>query len=177
MMFKRRRARPGQAGFTLIELMIAVALLGVGLAFITNMFLNGWRLWKRSFDELILQRNARDTMAVVTRALREAKPGTVQIGTPANGPQFSQITFTTGQNVNWKVWQSNSQIKYFSTTTTGMSTTLLLASSDVGNLYFVYSSNQDLSLVDVGLTCTKIPYSQARMLVVQLVERVRLRNP
>src|SRR6185503_15430525 len=82
----------GERGFTLIELMIAVALLGVGMAFITNMFLNGWRLWKRSYDELNIQRNTRDAVALITRSLREASAATVSISTPAGAQQFGQIS-------------------------------------------------------------------------------------
>jgi len=168
----------GERGFTLIELMIAVALLGVGMAFITNMFLNGWRLWKRSYDELNIQRNTRDAVALITRSLREASAATVSISTPAGAQQFGQISFRTGQGVGWIFRQSGTSIIYVTQMQAGPATgTTILLTSDVDSLTFVYPNLQDTHLIDVGLTARKIPYSKGNPIIVQIVERVLMRNP
>jgi prepilin-type N-terminal cleavage/methylation domain-containing protein len=182
---RRRRA---DAGFTLTEVMIAVALLGVGLAFITNMFLNGYKLWKRSFDEMLLQRSARNSMNFITQALRGASPGSVRISTPANMPLFSEIRFTDEKKNGWWFYQKMRGYSvregatlydagYWTVLPGGVSTTGFLA-DHVESLSFVYPSFQDVRLIDVGITMRQMPYRDApRPLVMQLVERVLMRNP
>src|SRR5947207_15899180 len=83
-----------EAGFTLIELMIAVALLGVGMAFMTNTFLKGWELWKRNYTDLLLQRQGRMAMEQIVQGLRQAEPSTIVIDSLAGEPKFSRISFT-----------------------------------------------------------------------------------
>ncbi len=182
------RRAAGETGFTLIEVMIAVALLGVGLSFITQMFLGGYRLWKRSFDELIIQRQARTGLSFITQALREAAPGTVKISTPAGMPMFSEIQFKDGRDRNWwfhqKLRQYDSkmgttiyEVDYWMNTGTGAGTTQFLA-DHVDAISFVYPSFQDTRLIDVGITMRVLPYRNVAVpVVIQLVERVLMRNP
>ena len=80
---------------------MAIAILGIGTAFITSMFVNGYRLWKKSFDELLMTQSARRSMAVITRALREANPGSVELSTPGGMPRFSTISFLDGRGRSW----------------------------------------------------------------------------
>lgn len=194
----RRRGflrHPGDRGFTLVELMMAVAILGIGTAFITSMFLNGYRAWKRSFDEMLLQQGARRSMAIITRALREGSPGSVQISTPAGMPQFSQIAFRDGRGKGWIFRQrmkgtdpvasaSVFLIEYVVSTADwpssppGVISATMFLADDVSMLSFVYPSFQNGRLIDVGITMRKLPYRNGSgPVTVQLVERVLLRNP
>lgn len=173
----RARTGTGERGFTLIELMIAIALLGIGLAFITNMFLNGWRLWKRSYDELLLQRDTRDTMALMTRALREGKPGSIAIDSIGGNPLYSRIVFQDGRGQSWLFRQNGSVAEYVLTTAQGVSSTNFLM-RNVTVLNFTFPNYRDFTLVDVSLVASKKPYSDARQpILIELVERVMLRNP
>lgn len=173
----RRRHGSGQAGFTLIEVMIAVALLGIGTAFITNMFLNSWRLWKRSYDELLMQRDSREAIALIGRALREASPGSVIVSSAGNAPLYSRIDFTDARGRNWTFSQSGYRVNYITKLASGSSATLFLL-DHVSTLTFTYPNFQDRGLMDVGLVVSSTPYRDApRPIVIQLAERVMIRNP
>lgn len=167
---------------------MALAILAVGTAFITNMYLNGYRLWKRSFDELLMQQAARRTMGHIVQALREGSPGTVQISTPAGMPKFSQISFQDGRGRGWIFRQRYKgrdvvasatvyAAEMVMRTSAGASATTFLAEY-VSSLSFVYPSFQDTRLIDVGITMQRTSYRPGAVpTTVQLVERVRMRNP
>ena len=168
--------RRGEGGFTLVELMMVVALLGVGFGWITQLFLNTYQLWKRAFDELILQQQVRQSMAVMTKALRECKPGSATVDTPAGEPVYSTIRFTDGRNNWWVFKQSKSKLYAVHRQGAGSATDMLC--SNVDAVAFLYPSFQDLTLVDVSITARKLPYARApKAIVLQLVERVMMRNP
>ncbi len=176
MMRKRPDLGSSQAGLNLIELLIAMALMSIGFAIIVTMFVNGWQLWRRSYTELMLQREAREAMTLIARTLREASPGTVRIDTPTGGIKFSKISFTDARNKGWIFKLTGETLDHVTVMTNGTSATIFMM-RDVTSLTFVYPSFQDRSLIDVGLTCKKVPYGTERPIVVQVVERVILRNP
>jgi len=183
-MIRRRagRAAAGERGFTLVELMIAVALLGIGTTFMTMLFLKSFQNWKWNFDSLILQRNMRLSMSTVTKALREAKPGTVVISTPTWGgvpaPKWSSIAFLDGRSQRWCIYQKGVSVYMVIPGQNGLSATSTVA-SDIDALSFVYPSFQDLSLIAVGITGRKLTVlrNSPAPVIFQLVERVMLRNP
>ncbi len=176
MRCRRFVPRP-ERGFTLVELLMAIALLGVGTAWIVMLFMKTWELWKRNFEELLLQRDARSAMTTMVQGLREAKTGSVQITKAANGTNFSQINFIDGRGRSWNIRQEGAKVLALMPQSNGISSTMYLA-DNVQALYFIYPNFADMGLVDVGLTLRKAPYQHTpKVIVVQLVERVMLRNP
>jgi prepilin-type N-terminal cleavage/methylation domain-containing protein len=178
-----RGARLRQSGFTLTEVMMSVALLGIGFGFVVAIFMKHWELWKQSFDELMMQRAARQAVIQMTMALREASPGTVVIDSITGNPNYSRIAFTDGRGKPWSFWQKSGRIEGYGTNRTKamggteISVTKFLA-GDVATLTFIYPNFQDVTLIDVAVTCQKTPYARAvKPIVVQMVERVMLRNP
>lgn len=180
MAFSRRAWKtPNERGFTLVELCMAMAMLGVGLGFIVMLFSNTWRLWKRSYDELLMQEGARTAMAFMTKALREGSPGTVNIDSQTGSPPLSRIAFTDGKGTTWTFKQDGYALRYYQSWTYGSSATTFLTGA-VEMLSFVPPNMQDFGLIDVSLVCSSTPYTFAgskTRIRMQLVERVILRNP
>jgi len=188
MKINRLIRRRSESGFTMTELMIAVAMLGIIGGIWVNVFIGGWRTWQRNFKELTAQQSARRAMAIMVQAIREGRPGSVIISKPTNGPNFSQIAFTDGRWRNWIFRQNGTRLMTVMPLvpmSNGQpipngpvaSTTDFLA-GDVQAVFFTFPSFSDTGLVDVGLTIRVFPYPQAaNPIVVQLVERVMLRNP
>jgi len=179
-MRKFRLLRPrSESGFTMTELMIAVAILGIGMGVWVDLFLKTWQNWKRNFDEMSAQQGARRSMAIMVQAIREGRPGSVVITKAANGGNFSQISFTDGRWRGWVFRQDGARLMAVVPLVEGPnpSTTQFLA-ENVQSVYFTFPSFADMSLVEVGLTIRKWPYQNApNPIVIQLVERVMLRNP
>ncbi len=173
---RKMRVRSSEAGFNLVELLMCVALLGVGFGIISTMFIQGWNLYKKSYTELILQKKSRETMAVIAMALREASPGSVRISTPAGSPQYSRIDFMDARGRGWVFRMSGDTVERIAPMADGTSATLFMMRK-VTSLSFVYPSFQDLTLIDVALTAQERPYVRSEMAVVQVVERIILRNP
>lgn len=180
-----RRKNRSQSGFTLTEMMISVALLGMGIGFVVDLFLQTWQLWKRSYDELAMQRDARMAVGLMARTLREGSPGTVTIDAITGNPAYSRIAFTDSGGRRWKFWQNGNRIEYYgwskmvnaSYAITAQSGSTMFLATDVATLTFIYPNFQDSGLIEVAITCQKTPYARARPIVVQLVERVMIRNP
>jgi len=172
------RSRSPESGMTLTELMIAVILLGIGMGWIVTMFLQGWNLWKRNFDELILQRNTRLCMKRIVQATREAQAGTIVISKAANGPPYSEIAFIDGRKHYWIFRQNGAKVTVLMPLASGISTTQILISGGVQSLTFAFPNLSTKSLVDVALTARTKPYQKAVVpIVIQLAERVMVRNP
>lgn len=169
-----RRGRPREGGFTLVELSISIALMGLGMAFIVSMFMNSYRLWKKTYDGLILQRNTRDAMSKMVQALRQAHPGSLLITSPAGS--YSQVAFTDARNRGWVFRREGSRLQYVTSFSWGGSTTTYMM-SDVESLMFTFPNFQDIALLDVAITASKVPYQNSDPIVIQQVERVLMREP
>ncbi len=163
-----------EKGFNLIELSIAMALMGLGFAFMSQMFLNSYRLWKKSFDTLVLQGKARHTVAFMVRHLREGHPGSVELASPSG--RFSEITFRDGREKFWVFRKTGDTIQYIASYSWGGSSTNFMMSR-VETLAFTYPNFQDTGLIEVALTASQVPYSNGEPIVVQVLERVLMREP
>jgi len=115
-------------------------------------------------------------MARMVQIMREAKPGTTVISTSATAGKFSQVSFQDGRMRGWIFKQQGSKLYYVTALADGTSVTQFLG-DNVETVVFSYPSFQDVSLIDIALTMKKTPYSKANPIIVQLVERVMVRNP
>lgn len=66
-----RRLR-GESGLTLIEVLLAMALLGLVTAAIFSFYFSGVRTWRRGVDRMDCQQSARTAVDLVVRELRFA---------------------------------------------------------------------------------------------------------
>ncbi len=84
-----------QKGFTLIELMIVVALLGILGYGIMKFFSNTYRTWWQTSQQIDAQQKARVAMDEMTRFIRQARPVVdIVVGEQAGEDPNTMITFT-----------------------------------------------------------------------------------
>lgn len=84
-----------QRGFTLIELMIVVALLGILGYGIMKFFSNTFRVWWQTSQQIEAQQKARVAMDEMTRFIRQARPvADIVVGEQAGEDPNTMITFT-----------------------------------------------------------------------------------
>jgi len=171
-----KRGRKGQAGFTIVELLIALAIMSVGIGIVALQFRTMWDLWKKNWTELLLQRGARMTLEQMAQGLRQAKPGTVTIDSLAGEPNYSRVAFT---HVKEQAWQFYKQGDRVYVVRPRLGTTIFQTDSlteRVEALQFTYPSFQDTALLDIGITLSQTAYRD-HIVRLQLTQRVEMRNP
>ena len=85
-------------GFSLIELIISMAILGIVLAALTSLFASQSRHYTAQNEILEMQGNARAAMDFVTRTMRGLK--TPDITITGEGTGDSKITFSAVKTIN-----------------------------------------------------------------------------
>ncbi len=98
-----RRAR--LSGVTLVELLINVSIVGAIGTVTAALFLGGFRNWQVSRVKTEIQRDARQSLDLMSRYFRQGLASTVTIRRKANQPAYSWATFTykDTNNVNHTV--------------------------------------------------------------------------
>ncbi len=84
-------------GYTLIEVMIAVAIMAIVIAGSSRFFTNSVKSWSSNYAKLELQQNARNAMDEMTKSLLGASAATVVID-PAAVPANSMITYQVNKD-------------------------------------------------------------------------------
>ena len=83
-----------QKGFTLIELMVVVALLGILGYGIVKFFTNTFRTWWQTSQQIDAQQKARAAMDEMTRFIRQASPVVnIVVGEQVGEDANTMITF------------------------------------------------------------------------------------
>ena len=160
----------GERGFTLVELMISVALLGMGLAYVTTVFLRGWENWKRNYTDVTTQRDGRIALDLMAQGIRQARPMAVKIDNVTGEAWFSRISFTHVKEQKWTFWKEGGKLYK------AVDSSTMFLCDGVQALQFTYPNLSDFKTIDIGLTITR-PTFQLKTLTVQLTQRVGLRNP
>lgn len=162
-------------GFTLVETIIVVALIGLLAMVAPRMFLSATRYIRMTRAQFEIQRDSKDAMLLINRALRQAKASSVVVSNEASQPPFSKITFdkfiTTSTVRTMGFYQQGTTLYEVSQGSTRP------VSSNLRYLAFSYPRTDNSYIVSISLTMEKATY-QGRSKALQLaVEKVRIMNP
>ena len=101
-----------QRGFTLIELMVVVALLGILGYGIVQFFTGTFRVWWQTTQQIDAQQKARVAMDEMTKFIRQASPVTgIAIGQQAGEDPNTMITFPHIDGRQFQYYQSGDSLK------------------------------------------------------------------
>ena len=161
----------GRVGFTFIEAMLTVAVLGILATMSAQILLQVNRYFIMSRTRLDLQREARAVMYVVTRGLRQAQSDSILIDRAATSqPFYSRITLTKIQGTTMSLNQSGADLVM----TVGTKTQTL--SKNVRYLAFSFPRSDQLSIVSVSLTLEGLIYEGRKKALHMASEKVRVMN-
>ena len=141
-----------QKGFTLIELMVVVALLAILGYGIVRFFTSTFRIWWQASQQIDAQQKARVAMDEMTRFIRQARPVTeIVVSEQAGEDANTMITFTrthidTRQISYYKSGGSLKRVVDDGVTTV----TTDLIPEDVNSIYFVLDSTITPTQVDIS---------------------------
>lgn len=153
-------------GFTLVEVLVSVAITSMAVVVIFTLFNQGDALFQQEIVLLDLQQQVRLAMDGMSREIRQATPlANVSItGAPGNNTiQFSVINAT--QNVTYFLNASNQIIRQHPPAADK------ILAHFIGNLTFSLNAN----VVSLGINATKTD-NKGRLLLFSLNQKVRLRN-
>lgn len=157
-------------GYTLVEIMVMVAILGVLASIGAPLMINANRFFILNRTKVELQREARSAIALITRNLRQAKATTMVITQNSGQPTYSKITFTKVTGGTLSYYQNNNQLVQAS----GAQTMVL--SKNIRFLTFNFPRSDDLSIVSVSMTVEKAIYEGKTKALQMASEKVRVMN-
>jgi prepilin-type N-terminal cleavage/methylation domain-containing protein len=166
----RLRALRSRRGYTLVELMLVVAILGivstVGPVMMTQ--LQNFYLMTTARNEI--ERDARSSLDIMNRMIRQAKDGTIVVDQPTSGGPYSRIRFTLVDGRYCEFRQSGSSlIQQLQGTTSTVSKNLVY-------IAFTFPHSDDPTIVSVSLTMGKA-IQLGRIKVLELtIQKVRVMN-
>lgn len=166
-MVKRIRAR---AGYSVTELMIVVAIIGILASVGGRVMLQVNRYFIMTNTRTDLQREARDLMAVINRNLRQAQASSITIDTVPGQPFYSRLTFTKVQGTTMSFYLSGTSLIQ----KVGSKTRIL--TKNIKHLAFTLPRSDDLSIISVSVTLEKGIYQGRTKALHMASEKVRVMN-
>ncbi|PKM92558.1 MAG: hypothetical protein CVU80_02725 [Elusimicrobia bacterium HGW-Elusimicrobia-4] len=156
-------------GFTLVELMINVAIISIIAFTLTSLFLKWIQFWQLSKAKTEVQRDARTCISAINRNLRQSTASSVVVDRyDSNQPPYSRISFTKKDKTHI-YYQKGQEFYQVVDSTTCLSKSLRA-------VLFIYPQTSDDSIINVSLTFEKKTYSSQTKALQLSVEKVRVMN-
>ncbi len=142
-----------QKGFTLIELALVIALLGIlGYAIVT-FFTNTYRTWWQTSQQIDAQQKARAAVDEMTRFIRQARPVTaIVVGEQAGEDENTMISFTRIDGRQFQYYKSGDSLKRVVD-----GTTTDLVPEDLASVFFILDSTGSPTQVDISNLTVETP--------------------
>lgn len=167
----RERAQlRGRGGYTLTEMMLVVAILGVLALVGPPLLINMTNFWRQTGARASVTRDARASLDIIDRMLRQAQASTIVIDQAAGQPSWSRISFTLIDGRAMSFYQSNN-VLYVKN---GTSVSPLC--SDLGFIAFSFPRSDDTSIVSVALTTQAASYLGQSKALQLSIQKVRIMN-
>lgn len=158
-----------QDGFTLTESLIVVAILGIVFMVGPRLFTQVMRFYFLHDAKIEIQRDARASLDVINRMLRQATSTSIVVDQVTGQPPYSRVSFTTVQGQNMMFYQSGSSLYQVARSTTTLSKNLRY-------IVFTYPRSDDPTIVSVAITMEKATYQGGTKALELSVEKVRVMN-
>ena len=158
-----------RSGFSTIELMIVMAILGAIVMIGPRLFINLTRFYQLHNAKVEIQRDARASLDILNRFLRQAQSYTVVVDQASGQPPYSRISFRTVSGQSLSFYQSGRSLFQVAQSTTTIS-------KNVRYIAFTYPRSDDPSILSVALTMEKATYEGRNKVLELSIEKVRIMN-
>jgi hypothetical protein len=152
-----------------MEGMIAITILAIMVFIAPTLLTQVTRFYQLHNAKVEIQRDARASLDIINRFLRQSTWYSVSVDQVAGQPPFSRINFITidGQNVTF--YQQGRTLYQVNRSTTALSQNLRY-------IAFTYPRSDDPTIISVAMTMEKSTY-QGRYKALELsIEKVRIMN-
>lgn len=171
MVTRLRRAARGSSGYSLTEMLIAVAIIGILASVGARIMLQVNRYFIMTNTRSSLQREARAAMYIINRNLRQGSVASITIDRfNTSQPFYSRLTFTKVTGNRMIFYQNGTDLVQL----VGTKTRTL--SKNVKYLAFTFPRSDDLSVISVSMTLEKSIYEGRVKALHMASEKVRVMN-
>lgn len=165
----------GSKGFTLMEVMMTVAIMaivvGVGPTIMTNVI----RFWQVQRARAHVQKNARISLDLVNRNLRQSSSATVLISQRPGQPPYSWIRFEIDKGTGpalgtYGAYQEGKNLNFMKN---GATSTI---ADNLKYLAFTYPRSDNSGIISVSMTFEEETFSGRKKALQLSIEKVRVMN-
>ena len=162
-------------GYTLVELMIVVAILGI-IVTAAPRLLNGiYRFTRMATARLEIQKNARAALPNINRGLRQGQASTVVIDQLSGMPPHSRITYDRytpdGTIDRISYYQSGKALYLSADGAPGKK-----IADDLRYIAFTYPQSDNSYILSISITFERATYEGGAKALQMAVEKVRIMN-
>lgn len=170
-------SRRGRAGYTLTEVMLTVAILGIISTVGSSLVIQAQRYIRLTMARTAIQRDSRAALTTINRELRQGLASTVVIDQLTGQPPQSRVTFD-----RYKPDGTTQTVCYYQQ---GRKLFLKLGSATSGKaiadglryLAFTYPKTDDDAIISVSVTFEGATVQGQTKALQMAVEKVRIMNP
>jgi prepilin-type N-terminal cleavage/methylation domain-containing protein len=182
---KNQIKKSGQLGVTMIELMIAVAVLGLLSLVFSKLVMAGLQSWKNNFNQTMMLRRANTARDTMKYELRNASASTFFVSrTNTTEPFFSSVTFLDTMGNTRQFYKQTDRLIFYTNEKGRERRDALLVLSDRGrmqfeSLRFFYPDEKDFSVINFSFSILKNKEDKMQRQDIRHVVSgsVELRNP
>ncbi len=162
-----------QSGYTLIEVMITAAIIGIIFSIVPQFFFFATKFQRLNNARLIVQRDARSTMALLNKNIRQAVSSSVVIDNAPSQPPYSRITFNKVEGAGTESVRYFQEGKNLKETRNGRD---IVVAENLAYLAFIFPRSDDMQLVSVSLTLSEETYQGEAKALQMSVEKIEVMN-
>ncbi|OGR89575.1 MAG: hypothetical protein A3A86_08630 [Elusimicrobia bacterium RIFCSPLOWO2_01_FULL_60_11] len=164
-----------EKGMTLVEIMVTLTIMllvvGIGPSVMTNMS----RFWRLTSARANVQKNARISLDIINRNLREATASSVIISQRSGQPPYSWITFSIDKGEgdalgDYGVYQEGKHLYYMKNGSTGT------LAENLRFVAFTYPRTDNSGIISVSMTFEEDTFAGHTKALQLSIEKVRVMN-
>lgn len=160
-----------RAGYTLIEAMLVVAIIGVIAAVGPRLFTGMYQFFNQSIARTDIQRDIRVALDQMNRTIRQASAATVTVSQDTGQPPYSKVSFTTVSGSATTYKQSGRKLIQV----VGSNQRTLV--DNIEYLAFTYPQTDVNTVVAISVTLQKKTFSGRTAALQMAITKVRIMNP
>jgi len=144
--------------------------MGIVLSGTFGLLINFTRFWRVSQAKLDIQKDARRTLSLMNKTLRQAQQSSITIDQVTGAPPWSRISFNDKNSVAVVYYQSGDRLYQ------SVAGKITLIGENLKTLRFSYPSSDDSTLLGVSVCFEKATYEGGSKSLQMSIEKVRVMN-
>lgn len=157
-------------GYTLTEVMVVVAILGVIGGMGAPLLMQMTNFWRQTTARNAIQRDVRTSLDLINRFARQAQSSTLVIDAASGQPPWSRVTFTSIQGQTVLFYQGGNKLYMRQAGKTTMLT------ENLAFISFTYPRTDEITLLSVAITAQSATFKGGKKALQLSIQKVRIMN-